>query len=58
MSLERKEILLKAAFDILKKCNDAPFALSPMQETAFYDGMDCEGDCLLQDIADELGLDI
>ena len=53
----RKEILLKAAYDIMKKCSDSYFVISPNEATAFYDGAECDGQCLLQDIAIELGID-
>lgn len=53
---DRKEILLKAAFDILKKCNDSYYVTSPMTVTAFYDDIENDGYGLMQDIADELDL--
>lgn len=53
----RKEILLRAAFDLLRKCEDAPFVQSPFELTAFYDEADCDGYCLMEDIATELGID-
>jgi len=53
----RKEILLKAAYDILKKCHDSEYVVEAMGETAFYDDAECDGNCLLDDIAIELGLD-
>lgn len=54
----RKDILLRAAFDMLKKCNDSPTVISPMETTVFYDDADCDGLCLMKDIAIELGIGI
>lgn len=48
----RKDILLRAAFDILKRCSYAAY-----DTLAFYDESDCDGNCLANDIADELGID-
>ena len=53
---DRKEILLKAAYDLLKKCENADYFLDPMETAVFYDDANCDGACLMQDIADELDL--
>ncbi len=53
----RKDVLLRAAYDLLKKCGDSHFVVSPMEVTAFYDGTDCDGSCLMDDIAIELELE-
>ncbi|MCP5100014.1 MAG: hypothetical protein GY943_31050 [Chloroflexi bacterium] len=55
--VSREHILLKAAYDILKKCNQAPIVLDVLGETAFYDGTDCDGYCLAADIAYLLDLE-
>jgi hypothetical protein len=57
MKMDRKDILLKAAYDMLKKCREAYYVISPMEVTVFYDDADCDGFCLMEDIAHELGLD-
>jgi len=54
---DRKAILLKAAYDLLQQQAKAGYALNLLYEEAHYDGTDCDGRCLLSDIADELGLD-
>ena len=54
MSECRKVTLLRACRDILKKCDDSHFVVSPMEVTVFYDGADCDGYCLLEDIETEL----
>ena len=57
MKQTRKDVLLKAAFDMLKKQHDAHYVISSMETTVFYDGVDCDGFCLMNDIADELGME-
>lgn len=44
---DRKVILLRAAFDMLRKCEDSPFVVSPMETVVFYDDADCDGSCLM-----------
>ena len=53
----RKEILLRAAYDLLTKCDRAGFVVEANSETAFYDAAVCDGSCLRTDIASELGID-
>jgi len=54
---DRKEILLKAAHEILSKCNEAPYRQNALEVTTYYDGTECDGFCLMEDIATELGID-
>ena len=54
---ERLRILARAAFDILKKSDRARYVESAVTMTAFYDGADCDGYCLMQDIATALDID-
>jgi len=54
---DRKTVLLKAAYDLLKKCNEGPYVKDVMGETAFYDDAECDGWCLATDIAFELDLE-
>jgi hypothetical protein len=54
---DRKSVLLKAAYDLLAKQRDSGYVLNLLQETAFYDDADCDGYCLMEEIADELGID-
>ena len=54
---DRLKVLLRAARDILRKCNDSHYVLNAMEVTAFYDGTDCDGSCLMEDIECELGID-
>lgn len=55
--MNRDKILLRAAFDLLSKQRDSGYTLDLLAETAFYDGVDCDGSCLMEDIAAELDLD-
>ena len=54
---DRKVILLKAVYDLLKKCNEGPYVKDVMGETVFYDDAECDGWCLATDIAFELDLE-
>ena len=50
----RKITLLKACRDLLRKQNDSSYVLNLLSETVFYDDVDCDGYCLLEDIEMEL----
>lgn len=52
---DRKTVLLKAALELLKKCGRGPYVKSALTTPVFYDGIDCDGACLANDIAEELG---
>ena len=39
---------------MLKKIDNEPYVMSPFETTVFYDDADCDGYCLMQDIATEL----
>lgn len=52
--VDRKTILLMACRDMLLKCKDSPYVISPMETTVFYDDANCDGYCLLEDIEVEL----
>jgi len=58
MSQDRKEILLKAVLDILEKQEKSSYVLNFFEQTAFYDGVNCDGYCLMEDIKICLELDI
>ena len=57
MSEDRKDILLKAAYDLLKQCEKSSYVLNALSTTTHYDDAECDGYCLMDDIAMELGLD-
>jgi hypothetical protein len=54
--MSREQILLRAAYDILTKCNDGFYVKDAMSVTAYYDEAMCDGHCLREDISTELGL--
>ena len=54
MNENRAIILLKAARELLEKQKESPYVLNLLCETVFYDGVDCDGDCLCDDILDYL----
>lgn len=57
MAKDRKTILLEAAFDLLKKCNEGIYVKNAMEETVYYDDTECDGYCLMTDIMYELNID-
>ncbi len=54
--MDRREILLRATYDMLKKIKAQPYVTSPFETTVFYDEADCDGACLMEDIAIQLEL--
>jgi hypothetical protein len=57
MPEDRKIILLRAAYDLLKKANEGPYVKNAMEITVHYDDADCDGACLMEDIASEIGIE-
>lgn len=55
--MDRKEILLRACYDLLKKQTESVYVLNLLEETVHYDDSDCDGSVLMDDIAEELGID-
>ena len=55
--MDRKIILLKAAYDLLKRQDESHYVLNLLEETTYYDGADCDGNCLMEDIAFELEIE-
>lgn len=54
----RKDVLLRAAFDMLRRSIDSPYIIIETCEIeTHYDGADCDGFCLMEDIAAELGIE-
>ena len=52
--VKRYETLLRATYELLKKCHESHYVLNVMEETVFYDGTDCDGACLMEDIKSAL----
>lgn len=58
---DRRITLLKAAYALLKKCDQGPYVKNAMEQTVFYDESDCDGSCLMMDIEDcllEFGVEL
>ena len=49
-TLDRSKTLLEAAYNLLEKQNESPYVLNILSETVDYDGADCDGSCLMEDI--------
>ena len=49
-NLERAIILLKATKELLEKQNSSCYVLNMLEQTVFYDGVECDGSCLIDDI--------
>ena len=58
--LKRADTLLKATYDLLDKQHGNYYVLNLLAETVYYDGAECDGNCLMEDIdawMDERGID-
>ncbi len=54
--MDRKTLLLKKAHELLMKQHESGYVLDLLGETVHYDGGDCDGNCLMEDIATELDI--
>ena len=48
--MDRKSYLLQAAYNLLRKQERSHIVLNLLTETVNYDGEDCDGYCLMDDI--------
>jgi hypothetical protein len=55
--MNRKDVLLRAAYDLLTKANASRHVLDANGILTRYDEANCDGHCLREDIAHELGID-
>jgi len=53
----RKDVLLRAAFDLLKRAKMSRYVLHAPEIVVRYDEANCDGSCLMEDIAIELDID-
>jgi hypothetical protein len=53
----RKDVLLRAAYDLLKRSDKMAYIEEACSIQAFYDNCNCDGYCLMEDIEHELELD-
>ena len=52
--MDRKEILLRAAYDLLKRSTNDHFVREATSIVVRFDDANCDGYCLMEDIATEL----
>lgn len=55
--MNRKDILLRAAYDLIKRSSQNYYVESATDVCVFYDDATCDGWCLMDDICNELELD-
>jgi hypothetical protein len=55
--MDRKEVLLRAAYDLLRKSEDSIYLEQATSIIVRYDDANCDGHCLMEDIASEIGLE-
>lgn len=48
--MDRQTELLITAYKLLKKQSETPYVLDILSETVNYDGVLCDGNCLMEDI--------
>ena len=53
----RKDVLLRAAYDLLTRAEEGPYVQEAASIRVQYDGAPCGGACLRDDLADILGLE-
>ena len=54
---DRKTTLLRAAYDLIKRSTESPYVEETGSILVRYDSANCDGYCLMEDIADEIGID-
>ena len=52
--IDRMLVLLKATQEILHECRDSVYVMDVFYATAEYDGTECDGYCVMEDIDDLL----
>ena len=55
--MDRKDILLRAAYDLIKRSTEGSYVEETAAIYVRYDDANCDGHCLMDDIASELGLE-
>jgi len=48
--MQRGHLLLKVAYQLLKQQDDSCYVLNLLEETTVWDGVDCDGYCLMEEI--------
>ena len=57
IKMDRKEVLLRACYDLLMRQVESGYVLNLLDEIIHYDDTDVDGTCLLEDIRYELELE-
>mgnify|MGYP001179480078 CR=1 FL=1 len=57
MSKDRKDVLLRAAYDLLKRASQDHYVREATSILTRFDDANCDGYCLMEDIATELRLE-
>jgi hypothetical protein len=57
MTTDRKDVLLRAAYDLLLRSSDLHYVREATSILVRYDDANCDGYCLMEDIAIALNLD-
>lgn len=57
VDINMQQELLKAAYELLKKCNQGPYVKNVLTESVSYSGIDGDGFSLANDIANLLKLE-
>ena len=57
METDEARILLRAAYDLFHKQAESFYTLDLLAETATWNGVECDGYCLMEEIADLLGIE-
>lgn len=52
--MTREQLLLKVAYQLLKKQENSYYILNLLEESTVWDGVHCDGYCLMEDINDLL----
>lgn len=55
--MDRKEYLLRQVLKMFKIQKNTPYVQNIEEMTIVYDGVECDGSCLCEDIMMELGID-
>lgn len=55
--MDRKEYLLRQVLKLFKQQSESGYVLNIEEITIVYDGAECDGSCLCDDIMEELGID-
>lgn len=61
-NVEPREVtLMKVMYKFLKKQDDSPFVLNLLEQVDFWDDVECDGHCLMDDIKyhlEDLGYEV